>query len=97
LDHPFFEGLLDKFHLSGPEFDFDSQIAPLTILNLLYPEDLRDGQNDGFVLLIHSIGNGLNPLGDFILIQALGQLNIDVGPDTAAAKLADDANISVGD
>jgi hypothetical protein len=49
------------------------------------------------VLVIHSLGNCLNRLGYLLFIDSLRQLNVDVGTDAAAAKLANDSNISVGD
>ncbi len=97
MDHPFFERVFDNFDLPRPKFEFDSQIAPLSITDLLYPKEFRGSQNDRFVLLIHGVGNGMNRLGYILFIEPLGQLNVDVGADTAASKLANDSNISVGD
>jgi hypothetical protein len=48
------------FHLSRPKLDLDAQIPPLISFDILDPEDFRRGQNDGPVLVIHALGNGLN-------------------------------------
>ena len=97
LDHSFFECLFDDFYLSRPKLELDTQITPWTILDILDPEDFRYGQNDGFVLVVHAPANCLNRLRHLLFIDLLGQLNVDVGPDAATAKLANGSNISVGD
>ena len=97
LDHSFFECIFDDFYLSRPKLELDTQITPWTILDILDPEDFRYGQNDGFVLVVHAPANYLNRLRHLLFIDLLGQLNVDVGPDAATAKLANGSNISVGD
>lgn len=97
LYHSFFECLFDDFYLSRPKLDLDTQITPLTTLCILDPEGFRCGQNDRSVLVVHAFGNCLDRLRHLLFIDLLRQLNVDVGPDAAAAKLANGSNISVGD
>ena len=95
LDHSFFECLFDDICLSRPKLELDAQITPWTIRYILDPEEFRYGQNDRSVLIVHAPGNSLNRLQDLLFIDLRRQLNVDVGPNAAAAKLADGRNISV--
>jgi len=49
------------------------------------------------VLVVHAPGGCLDRSQDLLFIDRLRQLNVDAGPDAAAAKPADGSHISVGD
>ena len=57
LDHSFFECLFDDINLSRPKLELDAQITPLTILDILDPEDFRYGQNDRSVFVVLALAN----------------------------------------